>query len=262
MRRKRTHPARRVRGRYTMALTLLAGLLLAGPMQGESAASLCGSPSPRPATQSVAALVTEGTGVPLGVEATQIRWVRWHTRVVYGDTAVLEGQVVTEDGAIPDATVDLLAREAGSDEWSPIASTSTDPDTGIFSFDCLRPRMTTEYQAVYEGTLFYKSSQDERAIGVARRVPDAMNQVASDRFRFEGLVEPGYAGRPVLLQRKDCSTCRWRTIARRDTSSRSAWWFTIDVSGFTGSRWFRAVVPADERYVLSFSARTWRLTNR
>jgi hypothetical protein len=241
---------------------MLAGLLVVGPLESGSVAGTCSSPAGGSTTSSLTALVSEATGVPSGVYATSIRWVRWHSRVRYGDTAVLEGQVVTQDGAVPDAAVDLFAQEAGSDEWVPVGSATSDSDTGVFSFGCLRPAMTTDYRAVYQGTVLYSGSQGERKVEVARRVPDSMTQVASDRFRFQGSVQPRYTARPVLLQRKSCSTCRWTTVGRTSTNSRSGWRFLVDVSGFTGRRWFRAVVPGDQHFVTGYSDRTWRLTHR
>ena len=251
-----------MRGRRILAAALLAGALLTGPMQSESAATLCDSPGGPAATDPVTELAPEVTDVPPRLEETRIHWTRWHARLVFGGSALLEGQVVTDDGAVSEATVDLLAREAGSDRWTSMGSATSDPETGVFSFDCLRPGATTEYRAVYDGTLYYAGSQGDRTVQVARRVPDAMEQVAPYRFRFTGSVQPSYVDRPVLLQRKSCAECGWRTMVRRDTSARSAWRFTIDVSNLNGERWFRAVVPSDERYVLSPSDRVWRITNR
>jgi hypothetical protein len=249
-------------GRRTLALVMAAALLLVGPMQSRSAAGTCAPSGGGVATRSLAGLVTESTGVPFGLNDTEIRWTRWHTRVVFGTRATLEGQVVTEDGAIPDAAVSLLARPAGSEEWETVGSATADSDTGVFSFTCLQPTRTTDYRAVYQGTILYTASEGRRKVQVARRVPDSMTQVAATRFRFQGSVEPRYAGRPLVLERKGCSSCRWSTVARTRTTSRSAWRFTIDVSGFTGDRWYRAVVPGDASYARSYSARTWRLSHR
>lgn len=246
-------------------LSLLAGLVLgllpAGPLQPEASAAACASPGGSASSRSPLALV--GGSIPaLGLADTEVRWVRWHTRVLYGEPAMLEGQVVTSDGAVPDARVDLLAKEAGSAEWTRVGSATSDPDTGVFAFDCLRPVASTDYRAVFHGTLWYGPSQGDRRIAVARRVPDTMRLVAPARFRFHGAVEPRYAGRPVLLQRQSCPRCRWDTVGRTLSSDRSGWRFGIDVSSFTGDRWFRAVVPADGSYARSFSAHTWRLSHR
>lgn len=261
MRRENVRLVRARTGRRTTALTMLVGLLLV-PTQSEAAAGVCAPPGGRTTIESTLGVVSESTGLSIGLNETAIRWVRWNTRVVYGDSATLAGQVVTQDGAIANATVNLLARPAGSQDWTTVASASTDPDTGVFSFTCLEPTRTTEYRAVYHGSVLYAGSEGVRTVEVARRVPDAMTQVASAGFRFEGSVEPRYAGRRVLLQRKSCASCRWGTVSGTDANTRSGWLFPIDVSGFTGDRWYRAVVPEDASYARSYSARTWRLSHR
>jgi hypothetical protein len=249
-----------LRGRRVLVAALLAAALLTWPLQAESAASLCDSPGNPAATDPGTELAPAAADLPPRIEETQIRWTRWHSRVVFGGSAVLEGQVVTDDGAVSEATVDLFAREAGSQDWTRAGSATTDPETGVFSFDCLRPVATTDYRAAYDGTLYYAGSHGDRTVQVARRVPDAMEQVAPNRFRFTGSVQPRYVDRPVLLQRKSCPDCRWRTVVTRETSALSQWRFTIDVSELVGERWFRAVVPKDARYVRSLSDRVWRFT--
>jgi hypothetical protein len=238
---------------------MLTSVLLTGPAQSSANAGTC---VPPPAAQRPAAALASTVPGTNGIESTSIRWVRWHKRVTYGDTATLDGQVVTEDGAIADATVDLFVRESGEEDWRHTQTATTDPETGVFSFACLEPVVTTEYRAVYHGNLYFGSSQGTRKVGVARRVPDAMKQVSTERFRFSGSVEPRYQQQPVLLQRKACPTCRWRTVTRKSTTDRSRWSFAIDTSTFSGRRWFRAVVPADEQHVRSVSARAWRLSGQ
>ena len=203
--------------------------------------------------------LADESGVPQGVVETRIRWVRWNKKVLYGDGAVLDGQVVTDDGAIPDATVNLYAKDATSPEWTRIQSATTDPETGIFSFVCLEPAVTTRYRAVYEGALYFQESRGEKRVGVVRRVPDSMKQVTGERFRFRGAVRPAYAHRRVLLQQKACDSCRWRTVERTSTTAHSRWGFTIDTSTFAGRRYVRAVVPGDASFVRSASRRTWRM---
>jgi hypothetical protein len=241
------------------ALLVTGGLLLVGPTPPAAEAGTCVAPPTRPDGGRAVTGLAEETGVPQGVVETRIRWVRWNKKVLYGDGAVLDGQVVTDDGAVADATVDLYARDATSAEWNLIQSATTDPETGVFSFVCLEPAVTTDYRAVYEGALYFQGSQADRRIGVLRRVPDSMKQVDAERFRFRGAVRPAYANRPVLLQQKTCSSCRWRTVERTRSTESSRWRFMIDARTFTGRRYVRAVVPGDASYVRSASRRTWRI---
>jgi hypothetical protein len=136
-----------------------------------AAGGVCGAPD-EPPDNPVEALAPALPPGSLELQDTRIHWTRWPTSVTYGDLATLQGQVVVDDGALADATVDLLARPPGSQRWQRIATTTTDQDTGVFTFGCLQPNKTTEYRAVYHGTIYYAGSQATRHVPVARRVPD------------------------------------------------------------------------------------------
>lgn len=243
----------------TVALAaVLAVSLPVGAGAATTAPACTTSPAPRPVVAAPAPLADAG-GMSLSVEETRIRWTRWSTRVVHGDRAVLEGQVVTGDGAVARAQLDLLERPAGATEWTLLGTAETDSETGVFSFGCLRPSVTTEYRAVYHGTVYFGASQAQRKVGVARRVHDSLERTGAERFVLSGSVGPRYVGRRVLLQRRSCGDCGWRTVRRADTTSRSRWRFAIDSSSFTRRQWFRAVVPADGRYVRSVGDHVWRI---
>lgn len=244
------------------AAVVIVAALLVGPMhQGFAAGGLCGGPDGQPDTPAEPVTRTLPPA-SLEVQDTRIHWTRWPSSVTYGDPTTLSGQVVTDDGALADATVDLLARPAGAQRWKHVDTTTTDLDTGVFTFGCLQPHRTTDYRAVYRGTVYYAGSTGDRHVPVARRVPDRMVQVASDRFRYTGSVQPRYAGRTVTLQQRRCSDCQWRTSGRTTTDGRSAWRFVVDASTFIGRRWFRAVVPADTGFIASPSQHAWGLTAR
>lgn len=250
------------KGAVVVSAVAVAASLVVGPANAGSVAAACrtgpgdgASRSPVP----VGAAVAEATP---GVEETRIHWTRWHRRVVYGDTAVLAGQVVAEDGAVTDASVDLFAREAGRRNWAFVGSVRSDADTGVFELRCLRPDPTTDYRAVYQGTAYYAGTEGRRRTRVARAAPDRMRQVAPDRFRYAGAVRPRYVQDSVRLQTRQCRRCRWRTTARDTTNRRSRWAFRISTHTFSGRRWFRAVVPAGDGYVRGRSAHVWRITAR
>lgn len=241
---------------FTAALTVL--LVAAPPATGAAGAAetapACVSTT-GPARTLVPVEMQRSPGLTL--EETSIRWTRWSTRVVHGDAAVLEGQVVTDDGALGGVEVGLFQRRPGESSWTSRGTATADPDTGVFSFGCLEPTATTEYRAVFDGTLVHGASQAVRKVGVARRVPDAMSRIAAERFALTGSVSPRYVGRSVVLQRRSCADCRWASVQTRETTSRSRWRFTIDSSTFSGRRWFRVVVPADRRYVRSHGDHVW-----
>lgn len=208
------------------------------------------SRDPAPVTTTVAA-------VSPGMEETYIRWTRWNRRVTYGDTTALEGQVVTDNGAVARATVRLLARTASAREWTAVGSVATDSETGVFAFTCLHPNPTTDYRVVFDGDGYYRPSQAARRVRVARQVPDRMRQVAPERFRYAGAVRPRYVGETVRLQTKSCRRCRWRTTQTDLTNRRSRWAFSIAADTIRGRDWFRVVVPASDGYVRTRSAHVW-----
>jgi hypothetical protein len=210
-----------------------------------------------------------GTGAPLALapqvpvvtQQTRIHWTRVTKRVPYGESAGLEGQVVTDHGAVGGAGVDLYARPGGSDRWELVDSTTSDPDTGVFGFGCLTPRRTTAYRVVHEGTTLHGRSVAGRRVAVSRRMPDTMRQVGPTRFVLEGRVTPRHRGE-VHLQRRDCDGCAWQDVARASTTGGTAWRFLIDTSRLRGDLAYRAVIPAGRHFARSVGDHVWRITAR
>lgn len=245
--------------RHIAVLSIIAGSLLPVTATSQASASACAPPPSRQGT--LTPVTTAATSSSPVAADTRIRLTKWSTRVLHGQTASLHGQVVTDDGAITEASVELYAREAGAPQWVALGAAESDPDTGVFEFDCLQPTVNTTYRVAYEGSLTHQPSRTERTVRVLRRVPDSLAQVAAERFLLRGAVRPGYAERQVLLQQKDCRQCRWQTVRREQSNTGSRWSFTIEVSGYSGSRWFRAAVPADQFYDRSYGDHIWRITS-
>jgi hypothetical protein len=244
--------------RLSTALAAAAACVLV-PLSSPAAARTCAPPPPVGATS---ALHEAAPATPLVSTQTSIHWTRASTRVTYGETALLEGQVVTEDGALTGTDVDLFARDSDDQEWIPVDSTTSDADTGVFTFGCLFPEGTTTYRVVYGGTLRYASSEGTREVLVTRWLPDSLQQVSPYRFVFAGSVEPRYDGR-VTLQRRACRSCAWERVAVDETDARSGWRFRIDVSRLRrGVYGYRAVIVADDRFARSRSDRVWRIRVR
>lgn len=238
-----------------VALAAAASLVVAPSTP--ATARTCAPPPPT----SLGEVTPVAVGLPLVSQETTIRWTRATVRLTYGDDAILEGQVVTDEGALADAPVDLYARLAGQDEWSLVASTSSDPETGVFAFGCLLPGRTTTYRASYAGSPTYGASEGVRRVEVSRRMPDSMRQVSPSRFVYSGSVAPRYSG-TVTLQRRDCASCAWRKVATDRTDTGSAWRFTVDVARLSGRYDYRATIPADAHFARSRSEGVWRITVR
>lgn len=244
-----------------MAASLLATALVTSPAHADG--ETAGACAPPPAESRTPLAVDEAVAdASPGLTDTSVRWTRWTSLVTYGDQAALAGQVVAGGAAVASAPVDLYEREAGAAGWELVASTRSDPDTGVFEFGCLAPDPTTDYRAVYDGDLYHRESSGDRRVRVARSVPDRMRQVTPLVLRYAGSVGPHERGTRVLLQTRTCRRCSWRSIDRDVTDRRSRWSFRIDASRFTGSRWFRATVPASDGYVRSLSERVWSITSR
>jgi hypothetical protein len=193
-----------------------------------------------------------GPGPLPGQQATQVRWTRISRTVRYGDLASVQGQVIADDAALGSAEVHLFARPVGG-SWSQLATTTSAPDTGVFSFGCVAPGHTTAYRVVYAGDVLHAGSEATRRVGVARRVPDRMRQPTPTRLVHTGSVSPRYRG-PVVLQRR--SGGDWHRVQVGRVGDRSAWRFVLR-NPRSGS--YRAVVPADRRFVLSASDHVWRV---
>lgn len=233
----------------------VVGLLFVVPAEAETsygepvsptAALLLGAPIPVSAS--------------VGVFTTEVRWTRRTDRVTYGTAALLEGQVTTSDGALPDVAVHLYGRPVGARDWSPVATRRTSAANGRFRFDPV-PVRTTDYRVVFRGELLYGASEAVTRVSVARKVTSAMARNADGTFTMKGTVAPRYVGRTVRLQRKTCSSCAWTTISSAETSSTSTWKFRVTGPGKPGTWSFRAVVPSDS-YFLAGSSDTWLITRR
>lgn len=250
------------------AARLLAVLLLLALVQGTPAhaSSSAGPNVPVSPTGTVVAraplpVVTGTTPAEIdGPLATDVQWTRWSRLVRFGQAAVLEGQVLVADGSLPDAPVRLLARPVGTDRWSTVAQSRTTTDTGVFAFEGVRPEANTDYRVEYGGNLLYASSTADRRVPVARRVRDSITRLSDGDFRLAGSVAPRAAGQRVLLQRRTCESCAWRTVSRTSTNRRSRWGFEVAAPARKGTWWYRAAVPADPRFVRSYSDHVWSVT--
>ena len=238
------------------AVFVMVAVVGAPPASASEVQPACVPPPPRQS-----AVLPEAPDVTVGVVETEVRWTRWSTRLVHGQPATLAGQVVTEAGAVADTTVELYARTAGAGGWTHLGAASSDPDTGVFAFNCLPAPETTTFRVVYEGTPVYRPSEAGRTVPVARRVPDGVSRRAAGGFWFSGSVRPGYAGGRVLLQRRTCGSCSWSVVTRTDADARSRWRFVLSEPRSASSSWsYRAVVPADDRFVTGVSDHVWRIT--
>lgn len=239
-------PTRRALASLVLAVAAVTPALPASP----AAARSC-PPPPPPAAAPPSA--------PVLAAPTQIHWTRVSRLLVHGSDAVLEGQVVTEEGALGGVRVDLYARPAGATDWTRVSGTTSDDDTGVFSFGCVMPGRTTTYRVEYAGDALHAPSRDDRTVQVARSLDEDIRRTGPATFVLDGTVSPRYRG-PVLLRHRP-EGGGWTVVARRTADPRSQYAFTVDVSRLRGLHEYQVVVPADGAYARSTGTR-WRISVR
>lgn len=241
-----------------LALTPTAAVGVDPDPAAGGAASACTVPHPPRVLAQPDGVAAE---IPVVTQETSIRWTRATRSVTYGQGGLLEGQVVTGDGAVPNADVDLYARPHGARKWTFVSSTRSDEGSGVFTFDCLQPATSTRYRVVHEANGLHGRSAAERRIAVRRHLLDELRQVGPTAFVLRGRVSPRYDGR-VHLQRRDCAGCSWTTVQRTRSASGTAWRFSLDASGRRDEVWFRAMVPPGDGFARSYGDHVWSIRSR
>jgi hypothetical protein len=247
-------------------LVLVAALVLGGaPAVASAGSPPSQSPAGRVVTRAPLPVAGDVRPVP-GAQETWIHWTRWSRRLVYGDTTVLEGQVVVGEGdqarAVRDAEVDLYARRAGSADWEPAGTAAAAGDDAVFAFHDHAPSANTDYRVVFDGDLLYARSRATRRVDVARHVPDALRRIDASRFALHGSVAPAYRDRAVVLQRRTCRRCSCSALATGRTGARSRWGFRVQVPRESSTWYYRVVVPGDRLFVRGYGDHVWSLTRR
>lgn len=247
------------RSRWWVVVALLVALAPLTTLSSPSAATSC-VPAPDAPTMAPVAPTAAPT-VPVVQQETRIHWTRYHRRVVVGTMPTLQGQVVTSDGAVGGAEVDLFARTASDTAWRHVASATADEETGVFTFGCQLPERTTDYRVVHEPTAFHGGSSGVRRVAVARRLPDELEQAGARGFVLSGGIVPGDRALPVQLQRRSCQDCAWQTVDRTTSDRRARWSFRIGIARLRGDRtWFRVTAPGDEHNARGFGDGVWRIS--
>lgn len=190
--------------------------------------------------------------------ATKTVWTRKHSWITYGGTAILEGQVQTDNGSLPEVTVKLYGKNAGASSYSYLGSDVTDSTNALFRFDRKTPK-NTYYQVRFYGTTTHDRSSATALVKVRRAISSYMKDAPSNKFSFYGWVRPNHSGKTVLLHRKTCSSCSWQRATYTRANSDSAYRFTITGPTSPGrTYYYRAVTAADTSYATGYSD-IWRV---
>ena len=179
------------------------------------------------------------------------------TRLVYGDDFYVSVDVDGTDGRDPEGTSTLMAMNAGSTTWVPVA-TNTSAGSDFFE---VKPRMNTTYKVVYTGYTDtdqgpngdnYKPSESASfTVRVARRIT-----YPSSGFVIKGKVKPDYGNKSIVIKvstKKKQGFKAWKTIS---TTSTGTYKVTLPRRG--GTWYWSFTVKGDSKYAAGgFLWRTW-----
>jgi hypothetical protein len=65
-------------------------------------------------------------------------------------------------------------------------------------------------------------------------------------------MQPKYAHKKVLLQKRKCPNCSYKTVDKDRTNAKSKYSFQVGAPG-RGQWWWRLRVPASTKYIASYS---------
>lgn len=192
-----------------------------------------------------------------------------------GTTIVIRGQVQVRaadgkwyfvpPGFASSDTVRLFRTPRGG-ERTLVRTVRLDRARGIVTFRVKsrgNARYSLSYSGASDGTDTYQPATVRRAIKGSRN-PHGRGVIRKGRAFYVGDVNPGWAGRPVVIQRRTCPTCAWKrfTQVRTDRSGR----YAAHVGApRKGSWWFRSKVAASlPQYAVGFGnqVRTYSLPTR
>jgi hypothetical protein len=202
---------------------------------------------------------------PAATPATTAPRARLHSHVVihpihhqkkYGAHLRIAGQVrYTRHGSMYAAAgvKVTLSRRASGGVWRHVASDRTNHSVKpTFAFR-LRALGNARYRVRFGGNAKLRASSQATRILVHRRVPSRVVRVSDTRLRFMGHVRPAYRHGRVVLQKRDCRGCSWRSVRSGTTGARSHFRFPVGAPQ-VGSWYYRALVPGSTRFAVSRSA--------
>ena len=206
---------------------------------------------------------------PIAIAAPSQAADTWTTTIVatpsaaqveYGDDFYVSVDLASSDGYSPgstDGTVTLMAQEAGSAAWVPVATA----ENTYASFYDVKPQMNTSYKVVYsgftdpdQGTYGDNYTPSESApftIGVARKITRP-----SSGFVIKGKVTPDYAKKKIVIQvskKEKKGYKKWKTI-KTDKKGK----YKVRLPRRGGTWYWSFTVKADAKYLANgFGWRTW-----
>lgn len=176
---------------------------------------------------------------------------------IAADTFAVGGRATETAGGTPleGQTVTLFRKRPSDADFVPFATTETNAD-GRYRFD-LRVGSTASYGARLDGDgVTYNVSYSPTAKRIdAMRDFNAGKRKVNGKLYFRGDINPGWGGRKVVLQKKACGSCTWRTVTSKNAGARGGWSFRVGYPAKVGKVWsYQAVIAPEGNFVKSYSA--------
>lgn len=224
---------------------------------GATAASLLawpGAATANVASKHPASQPQVGTQVAAGRFDTSVRFLDFDHSRRYATDVNIRGQVIAKvgdnQGAVKDVRVRLYRRIDGNTRWLHIDSGRTNERRRpSFTFRA-RARANATYRVVFAGNAQLQPSQDATGVVVYRGFNARLEDGTG---RFHGRVVPRYGHRVVFLEKRNCASCPWRSVARDETTDRGRYRFKVGAPP-TGRYYWRLRTPPSIKYIRSYSS--------
>ena len=172
------------------------------------------------------------------------------TQLVYGQELYVTVDLSSSDGYSPsgaDGTVTLMAMEAGSSTWVPVATA----ENTYASFYDVKPYATTTYKVVYSGYTdtdqgqygdnYAPSESASFTVEVARKIT-----YPSSGFVIKGKVTPKYAKKKIVIKVSKKQNKGYKSFKTIKTNRRGKYKITLPRRG--GTWYWSFAVKGDAKY--------------
>ena len=173
------------------------------------------------------------------------------TQVVYGGDLDVTVDLSSSDGYSPagaDGTLTLMAMEAGSTTWVPVATA----ENTYASFYDVKPTATTTYKVVYSGFTdpdqgpngdnYAASESAAFTVQVARKIT-----YPSTGFVIKGKVTPDYGKKKIVIKVSKKQNKGYKSFKTIKTDKRGKYKVTLPHRG--GTWYWSFVVKGDSKYL-------------
>lgn len=182
------------------------------------------------------------------------------TELEYGDDLTISVDLSSSDGSSPasaDGTVTLMAMEAGTSAWVPVANA----ENTYASFYDVKPKMNTAYKVVYsgftdpdQGTYGDNYAPSESApftVGVARKLT-----APKSGFVIKGKLTPDGAKKKIVISVSKKQKKGYKKFKTIKTNKKGKYKVTLPKR--KGTWYWNFVVKGDSKYLgTGFGWRTW-----